>query len=505
MKNVLFYTTAWKGAQECLQIEEAINQYKKGNRVYWIYCDHSLGVCYNNPRINKGMCKYCENYQKKLRKKFLPQDIVIIPISSLIDSEIEDEANIDFKYTSAKEMATLEYQGVEIGMGCLSSYISKTRNMNPLISTESKVYFDKLLHSEVLLTLAINKFLDNVKIDLIVFHNGRFAQFKPLLNIAQSRKINYICTESYQDAEGGLLKNFFNNTIPHDFKAVEEKIDREWNNYDPIERERLGKMFYERKRSNLSTGDKVYTSSQKFGLLPNGWDTNKENIVICNSSEDEYCAIGKDYDLMKLFESQLIGIKAIASHYKDDNSKRFYLRIHPNLKDIRYKYHTDLLELNFPNLTIIPGNSSISTYSLLDNADKVIAFGSTAGIEAVYRHKPLISLGPAEYNTLGVAYIPHCVEDLWEYIDNPNLPDLYNVNVIKLGFYYMALYEAKIFERCRNIDGSPFKYDFRGRHYFLLGYQKIWGSNLLYLLYDGIRRKMSSIFFKDTPVPEEEE
>lgn len=504
MKNVLFYSTSWKGAQECLQIEEAVNQYKAGNNVFWIYCDRSLKVCYDNPRCNKGMCLYCERYQKKIRKQFLPVGIKQIPISSLIDSKIIEKAKIEFEFSTASEIEEIEFEGVEIGMGCLSSYITKTRNMDPLISLESKPYFDKILQSEVLLTLAIEKFLKKENIDLIVFHNGRFAQYKPLLNIAQKRGIDYICTECMQDADGGILKNFFYNSIPHDFEAVKKKFFEEWNHADAKERVEIGKLFYERKRSNITTGDKVYTAGQKQGLLPADWNDEKENIVICNSSEDEYCAIGKDYDAMKFFESQLTGIKRIAEHYKNDTTKHFYLRIHPNLKDIKYKYHTDLLKLNFPNLTIIPGDSAISTYSLIDNAGKVIAFGSTAGIEAVYRHKPLISLGPAEYNVLDVAYLPKTEDELWRFIDTPDLPDLYNENVLKFGFYYMAGYESKILEKCKNIDGSPIKYHFKKRHYFLLGYQKLLGSNLLYLIYDGIMRKLNALFFKETPIPEKE-
>lgn len=504
MKNILFYSTSWKGAQECLQIEEAVNQYKAGNNVYWIYCDRSLEICYDNPRSNKGMCLYCERYQKKIRKQFLPGGIKQIPISSLIDSKIIEKANIEFKYSSADEMREIEFDGVEIGMGCLSSYVTKTRNVDPLISKETKPYFDRILRSEILLTLAIEKLLKKERIDLIVFHNGRFAQYKPLLNIAKKYKIDYICTECMVDSEGGIHKNFFYNTIPHDPSAIKENIFKVWDNYDPVERDKLGKLFYEKRRANVSTGDVVYTSSQQSGLLPEDWDPERENIVIFNSSEDEFSAIGKDFNIMKLYKTQLEGIKALANHYKSDKSKKFYLRIHPNLKDIRFKYNKDLLQLDFPNLTVIPGDSAISTYTLMDNADKVIAFGSTAGIEAVYRHKPLIILGPTEYYDLGVSYIPKTEEELWNYIDTPDLEDRFNENVIKFGFYYMAAYESKILERCKNIDSTLVKYDFGGRHYFLITYQKILGSNLLYLIHNGIMRKFCALFFKETQIPEKE-
>ena len=55
-----------------------------------------------------------------------------------------------------------------------------------------------------------------------------------------------------------------------------------------------------------------------------------------------------------------------------------------------YKYHTDLLKLGekYPNMTVIPGGSSLSTYALIDRADVVVVWGSTTGAEAVYHGKP---------------------------------------------------------------------------------------------------------------------
>ena len=64
----------------------------------------------------------------------------------------------------------------------------------------------------------------------------------------------------------------------------------------------------------------------------------------------------------------------------------FYLRIHPNLTNVHFEYREKLLALEeiYPNITVIDAPSPISTYALMDVADKIIVFGSTAGAESVF-------------------------------------------------------------------------------------------------------------------------
>ena len=106
-----------------------------------------------------------------------------------------------------------------------------------------------------------------------------------------------------------------------------------------------------------------------------------------------------EYDKARLFPTQLDAIVNIAEFLKNNPKVRVYLRIHPNLTNVPYKYHTDLLKLGekYPNMTVIPGGSSLSTYALIDRADVVVVWGSTTGAEAVYHDKTVKMYGGAEY------------------------------------------------------------------------------------------------------------
>ena len=220
--------------------------------------------------------------------------------------------------------------------------------------------------------------------------------------------------------------------------------------------------------------------------MPNEWDENKRNIIIYNSSEDEYVAIGEEYEDLALFPDQYMALKYIFNEHKDDSEIHFYLRIHPNLKGVSYKYHMDLYEFEreFENVSVIGADNPISSYKLLDLSEKVIVFGSTIGLESVYWGKAVILLGCTWYYYSDICYLPETKEELSTMILQTLKPK-YNDNVLKQGLFHY-------YRKATFIDSEPpFKYvNYNPIQIFffnkkIVGYsfQKIWSSTTLYALY----------------------
>ena len=178
------------------------------------------------------------------------------------------------------------------------------------------------------------------------------------------------------------------------------------------------------------------TKNQSKGLLPGLWNADKRNFVIFNSSEDEFFSIGGQWDNYKIFDSQLDGICYLVESTRNNNAIHFYLRIHPNLKNIKYKYVTDITNRlkGFDNITVISGDSPVSTYTLIDNAEKCIVFGSSVGVEANYWNKPVILLGGSMYFNLDVAYYPSSLKDL-DLLVLQRLEPKSNIGALKFGLY----------------------------------------------------------------------
>lgn len=481
MKKVLIYATATQGSQEASAYEEAINQVNDGNEVYFVHCDRTIAGCLtDNPGFHQGRCRICEILQRRRAKKFLPDSVKYITISMYLDKELSERIKqYQPQYNTVEEVKRTKYKEVSIGYGAMSTFISVSRNMNPILDDNNKALLDKLLKQQVVLTELLSKAIDEIKPELVIFHNGRLAQYKPVLCLAEINQIPFITTETLVDSANNFQKNYFECNIPHDVNANLIKYNDFWNK-DVRSGEIIGRQYFENKRFGRYTGEIVYTKQQKVGRLPDGWDESKKHIVIFNSSEDEFCAINKMVDEAALFSSQLEGITKIVEFYKKKNDVQLFLRIHPNLKNVKYSYHTKLYDIKSDNFIIIPPTSDVSSYSLMDAADLIIVFGSTMGIESAYWGKPVICLAYALYALLKVVYVPKSEEELYELLNRDNLPPLDNYNCLKYGNYYLSDQH----EHFKHIVARKNDHYVLGHHFQTMSYLKLLGSDVLYYYFD---------------------
>lgn len=327
--------------------------------------------------------------------------------------------------------------------------------------------------------------------DCIVIFNGRFFDTAVCIEIAKKYQIDYQIKEVLDGPRVGkpfLIETYFNCSV-FDVNNKTEKVYDTWNRSSLPETEKIkiGSQFYERKKSGECVVDKSYVRGQQIGLLPPKWNPQKKNIVIFNSSDDELAAIGADYDSYSLFKSQYAGICSILEHFVGKQDYCFYLRMHPNLSKLDNPFVNDLSGLvnKFDNITVISPAEKISSYSLMDAADKVISFGSTMGVEANYYGKPSILLSASAYHNLGVCYLPSSAEELYEMI-KASLPPLSKEGAVKYAFY---LQERDV--RCHKadfVDISFTKRDMFFKTIYTFSYDRLLNSSFL--------SRMESLFYR---------
>jgi hypothetical protein len=154
----------------------------------------------------------------------------------------------------------------------------------------------------------------------------------------------------------------------------------------------------------------------------------------------------------------------------------FYLRIHPNLKGVTHRDHMDLYQLKqYPNITIIPPESMVSTYALMDACEKVVTFGSTTGVEASYWGKPSILVGRSYYEMLDACYHVKSKEELAEAL-KAQLAPKDRLGADKYGYFQV--------DRKYLVEESDLDIDVKYRHlrwdFFSTSYFKIHGSATLF-------------------------
>jgi hypothetical protein len=271
------------------------------------------------------------------------------------------------------------------------------------------------------------------------------------------------------------------NKLPHAVRGNLHLIDECWSNPKLTidKKTTLAKNFFERRRAGQVAGDKVYVENMKSGSLPKNWNPKKRNIVIFNSSEDEFVSVGGEYVSLNVFKSQLKGLSSIFEKFKENLEFHFYLRIHPNLAKIKYKYHTDLYKFQdlYPNVTVIPPDSDINSYDLMEKAEKIIVFGSTMGIESAFWKKPVILLSCALYYYENFIYKPTNESEVYEYIYD-YLKPLYNESILKYGLYYIdksaVIIDKK--DQFKYVDYNSFKVKILDKTVHGYNYQKMLSS-----------------------------
>lgn len=423
----------------------------KGDTVYRFVCNGELPVCDANVAHRLYPCLRCVDRQK-IGQGLLGGHERIITNKIYEVGNFRTAKKYIFNYSNLKIFKELKIDNFDIGYAVSSSIISELRDPVPDITSHLGL-FKKYFYSSLAIYFAALEQIEKFKPDAIYVFNGRVAHAKPLLRAAQK------CGVECRIHERGCdLKHYgiTINTTPHDISNFNVQLNKQWDEADPVEREKIGASFYEERRGGKEQAWISFTKDQQHNLLPEGWDDNKRNIGFFNTSEDEYESIGPEWK-NELCENQAEGIERILKSFSGNDVFHFYLRIHPNLKGLNNKQIKDALSLSkYSNLTIILADSPVSTYHLMSSCEKIITFGSSTGIEAVYWEKVSILLGKSFYSNLKGTYKPRTHEEVDSFISS-ELPVLDKMDSLKYGYYLKTFGRKFIYFKATGFHSGTFK------------------------------------------------
>lgn len=476
MKVLVYTASSLCNPQFGIQIERALEYYHEGNEVVFSYCDGVMQTCSANACGNSAICSICKLGFKGALHNYLPNGIKKIGIKRICQRQKKK-----FLFESVQEIKNYRYKEVDVGFSVMSVYITKTRNPSPSINDEFLDCIGKMLNEAEAFVDSMESLILKETPKLIVFFNGRFYDTKPLHDLAIKYNIDFLTTENVGGVRAGenykMVK--FYNSIPHDAKVLYDCCLESWVKSSKSEEEKnnIGKSFYEKRRSGIKAGDYVYTGNQVKGLLPKTYDPSKKNIVVYCSSEDEYSSVSSNIDKLMLFNSQYEGIKYIVDNL-DKEEYHLFVRIHPNMKGLNFKYHNDLYKLNeYENVTVIPPENSVSSYALMDVAYNIVVFGSTVGAESLYWGKPIVLLAFAEYYCWGCFALPKNKGQVVEMVKNPVVHPKAKEMAIKYGYYFL---DNSLAECPKYVNITPKPVRIFGRRVLVFDYLRLLGSPLVY-------------------------
>jgi capsule polysaccharide export protein KpsC/LpsZ len=206
------------------------------------------------------------------------------------------------------------------------------------------------------------------------------------------------------------------------------------------------------------------TKEEVPGYMSNG----NKNIVLFNSSDDEFAALGEEYK-NPFFENQNEGLEFLTALFGERLKEyNLIIRMHPNLTGVKHEFVNKIRNLHqkHPNIYVVTPESVIDSYSMMEHAQKVISFGSTTGLEANFLQKPVILLGKGIYFYSEVAYIPENKEEI-EALITSNLEPKPILDTLKFGFYFLKSgTKSRYYQETNREDGVFFKK--KGVHSFTI-------------------------------------
>ena len=456
MKNILvaqIHAIGTLARGVMLETLQAVIDDNPESNIYYLTCSNTFNVCYINTAKKPEVCYLCKQGVKK-GIKLIEGKFIHLEIDDIIEENDRKEAK-DFIKKNPIISKEVRYKDYEVGEAAVSSYISKSRDKN-LIDIKNS-FANDLAKNDVILFSALERLFKEKSFAKVYNWNGRNSYQRAVLNISRKNKVD--CYNLEIARPGGYLDTF-KNVLPHNIDAKVKLIENSWSSteHDLSEKIKIGSSFFKKKVQGVKTNDKVYTSEQKKDELPANIDYSRKTFVIFTSSDDEFASVGKDFE-NPFFKDQNEGISFVSNLFADKFKKwNLIIRMHPNLKGVQYDYVRELRDMDqiADNVTVIPPESPVDSYALLNSADRIIVFGSTIGLEANYWGKPVILLGKCFWFYQDIAYVPKNRNEI-EYLLQKDLKSKSNNDAIKFGYYFLKGGEQAQYFQNDVVAGATFK------------------------------------------------
>ncbi len=376
------------------ELEIAQQHLDQHHDVECISCFGKLHNCDFNLDRNPARCEDCVGRRKAGFQ-------MLQPAIRSVELEPENLQSILPIFKDLEELKAFYVDNFDVGYAALSSLVSVCRDPEPDLQRWQPL-LQRLMQSALTTYHATRKYLTTSRPDRVYLFNGRFAAMRAVLRACTREQVDCFIHERGCD---NYHYDLFKNHLPHDIKAIQETMLKQWQQAAP-DREDVAAQWYCDRVNRVEKNWHSFTKGQVTGRMPSQWNNLEKNLTIFCSSDDEFVAIG-DHWKNTLYPNQLEGIKRVVTDMASASPEtKIYLRVHPNLKDVDNQSKREMLNLQSPNLTVIPPEATVDTYEMVRRSDSVATFGSSVGIEAVYWGTPSILLGPSFYNGLGGVRVP---------------------------------------------------------------------------------------------------
>ena len=294
----------------------------------------------------------------------------------------------------------LTYRGAPLGRGVLEVPPAKDIPVTDEYLWPTR-YVDAAARSYAFVYDQARRVIEDDRITAVFTYNGRFLHDSAVAAAAEHYGLPVLAYDT------GGTETDFDLTIDatHDWSALQHRMLAMYDRWPEGERDVIGRSWFTGRMEHSDPANALFTGTQTRGT---GIDRQPGDTVVVffSSSGDEIAEL--DLDWSRYFNSQPQALTAVAKACREAGY-RLVVRTHPHKRLKAPRDVADWLaavDAASPDLHI-DQHSSVDSYALMKQADVVVTYGSTTGVEAGFLERPVIVMGPSAYDELGCAMPVH--------------------------------------------------------------------------------------------------
>lgn len=374
------------------------------NTIHWVNCTGSLASCPANSFHSRNLCQSCIKQTIYITSKLLPE-------SSVVHDYQPERMDLDPMSlpSSFLELVDFHYGQVPIGGMVASQLADDARDRFFEWESVSERAIN-LLRSGIELYEWSSNFLSKNSITTVFVWNGRRPSDGPMVFAARDRGLKFFTIIS---DEIGKLRVVPDVSI-HSSKGLEESLTQvKVKGLSGTDMVRVSEFLTYLRHG--TTGDWTLPWFARGMSRSYAKSDNRPILAIFTSSPFEHVGL-KSFAIANNLSGNVLDnrLEDICSRLQITSNWQVVVRLHPNLKHCgRFeRSQIERLPLKFPGVSFIMPEDRLSSYDLLEQADVVVTFGSTIGVEASWYGKPSLLVGRAVHERAGVCTVFGSVDEM---------------------------------------------------------------------------------------------
>lgn len=422
-------------------IDLACSLSNESSHLIVFHCAETLYSCRANPKNLKVLCYRCRKQSNWNVKSLLPigTENIWIKDSDLHIEQIE-------RLESHDALFSVQTDNFPVGRAVISQLQTIYRETIIPSSVINSTGYEILINSIALYRYFIKEFQKRKPNKVLTF-GGRYAAERAFISAAQKMNIPFETFETGSKRDRIWLSKVGEMSFNSYNLDVQEKLASLRKESQFLEILNEGQLFFDQWQDGSTSHPNFLNPNLKMNekLEKVNLEEKISNIIQNSTKKILTVFTSTDYEVKSFDDYKILGdskldqtsvIKAMSENQSLLEKYVIFVRWHPNSDGSgvfdKERNMKCILESN--GIFHIQARENFNSYTLLNQSNVVMTFGSTIGIEAAAKGKISILAATSSYSNLEAVHEPSSLEELFAFLLT-DLRTLPVVNALKWGWW----------------------------------------------------------------------